>query len=127
MKQAISGLFSSKKAIVYVVTVGVMAGIIFGGVDPDHAADFVDKLSKLAMAYLGGQGLADLGKYAGQAYASGKKAVAERDSNPGDWKDRVAEAGDVAQDAGEKAGEAAEAAASGNDVATIPPPPKIGA
>ena len=127
MKQAISGLFSSKKAIVYVVTVGVMAGIIFGGVDPEHAADFVDKLSKLAMAYLGGQGLADLGKYAGQAYASGKKAVAERDANPGDWKDRVAEAGDVAQDAGEKAGEAVEAAASGSDVATIPPPPKIGA
>ena len=95
MKNAISGLLSSKKAIVYVVTVLVMAGIIFGGVDPDHAADFVDKLSKLAMAYLGGQGLSDLGRYAGEAYASGQKAIADRDRELDEWNTRIEDAAEA--------------------------------
>lgn len=78
MKNTIKELVSSKKALIYVTTVGTIAAIIFGGIDPEHASDFIDKLTALAMAYLGGQGLADLGKYAGEAYASGKTAVESR-------------------------------------------------
>lgn len=110
MKNAVSGLFSSKKAIVYVVTVIVMGAIIFGGVDPEHASEFVDKLSNLAMAYLGGQGLSDLGKYAGQAYASGQKAIADRDCELDNWEERVADGVEAGQDAGEKAEDVAEKA-----------------
>ncbi len=99
MKEAISGLLSSKKAIVYIVTVAVMAAVMFGGVDPEHASDFIDSLTDLAMAYLGGQGLADLGRHAGAAYASGKKAIDNRDEDVSGWTDRAAEAGDAAEDA----------------------------
>jgi hypothetical protein len=81
MKNAIQSLFGSKKAVVFMTTVIIMAAVTFG-IDPEHAAEFVDKLTALAMAYLGGQGLADLGKYAGEAYSSGKRAVAERERNP---------------------------------------------
>ena len=77
--QALKDLTHSKKAIVYVVTAAVMAAVVFGGIEPAAADSFLDKLYKLAMAYLGGQGLADLGKYAGEAYASGKKAIETRD------------------------------------------------
>ena len=123
MKNAISGLFSSKKAIVYVVTVLVMAGIIFGGVDPEHAADFVDKLSNLAMAYLGGQGLADLGKYAGEAYASGQKAIADRDRELDDWNTRIEDAAEAGKAAGDKAEEVVEKA---EEKGKLPAPPKVG-
>jgi len=78
MKNMIKDLATSKKALIYLVTVATIAAIVFGGIDPEHASDFVDKLTALAMAYLGGQGLADLGKYAGEAIASGKTAVASR-------------------------------------------------
>lgn len=81
MKKAIQSLFESKKAVVFMTTVIIMAAVTFG-IDPAHAAEFVDKLTALAMAYLGGQGLADLGKYAGEAYSSGKKAVVEREVAP---------------------------------------------
>ena len=81
MKKVLQSLFESKKAVVFMTTVIIMAAVMFG-INPEHAADFVDKLSALAMAYLGGQGLADLGKYAGEAYASGKKAVVERETTP---------------------------------------------
>ena len=127
MKNAISGLFSSKKAIVYVVTVIVMAAIIFGGVDPDHASDFVDKLSKLAMAYLGGQGLADLGKYAGEAYSSGQKAIADRDREMDDWETRVAEGVEAGKGAGDKVEDVAEAAEEkAEQDGKLPAPPKVG-
>ena len=123
MKNAVSGLFSSKKAIVYVVTVGVMAAIIFGGIDPEHASEFVDKLSKLAMAYLGGQGLADLGKYAGEAYSTGQKAIADRDRELDDWNTRIEDAAEAGQDAGEKTEEVVEKAEAEGK---IPAPPKVG-
>jgi len=109
MKTAISGLLSSKKAIIYVVTVGTMAAIMFGGVDPEHASEFIDSLTNLAMAYLGGQGLADLGKYAGNAYKSGKKAIAGRDAD-GSFVDRASEAGEAAESAAKAAAEVADAA-----------------
>lgn len=105
MKNAAIGLLSSKKAVVYLVTVIVMAAVIFGGVDPAHAADFVEKLTMLSMAYLGGQGLADMGRYAGEAYASGKRAITESDRS-GPLADRL-EAG---VDSGLAAGEATKAA-----------------
>lgn len=123
MKNAIAGLFSSKKAIVYVVTVLVMAGIIFGGVDPDHASDFIDKLGGLAMAYLGGQGLADLGKYAGEAYASGQKAIADRDRELDNWEERVVAAAEAGQEAGAKTEEVIRKA---EEDGKIPAPPMIG-
>lgn len=126
MKQAISGLISSKKAIVYVVTVGVMAGIIFGGVDPEQATDFVDKLSKLAMAYLGGQGLSDLGKYAGEAYASGQKAIADRDRELGKWNERLGEAGAAAGDIEDKIEDVVEAGAAAKEAGKLPALPKLG-
>ncbi len=122
MKQAIAGLFGSKKAIVYVVTVGVMAAVMFGGVEAEHASDFIDKLSKLAMAYLGGQGLADLGKYAGAAYRSGKKAIDGRDPNASGWQGRV----DDAVAAGGDAGDAAEGVVEEVKKTGIPAPPKLG-
>lgn len=121
MKEAIVGLFSSKKAIVYVVTVGVIAAVIFGGFDPEQATDFVDKLSKLAMAYLGGQGLADLGKYAGDAYRSGKAAVEGRDSSS-PTQARIQAAAAVAQDIADDVQDVAEVA----EKASAPEPPKAG-
>lgn len=121
MKQAIAGLFSSKKAIVYVVTVGVIAGIIFGGFDPEQTTNFVDKLSKLAMAYLGGQGLADLGKYAGEAYSAGKETLGSRDTS-GTPQDRIQAAAAVANDVADDVEKVAEAA-KGTE---IPEPPKVG-
>ena len=130
MGKAFKDLAGSKKAIVFFITVVAMAAIIFGGVDPEHGSDFIDKLVKLAMAYLGGQGLADLGKYAGEAYSSGKKAVESRDKD-GDWKDRLGDAADAADEISEKAEEAADAAGEvAADVAEkadkIAPPPKTG-
>ena len=76
--KAIKDLAGSKKAIVFFITVAAMTATTFGGVEPERATDFIDKLVMLAMAYLGGQGLADLGKYAGEAYSSGKKALESR-------------------------------------------------
>lgn len=98
-------LTQSKKAIVYVVTAAVMAVVMFAGLDPVAVADFTDKLYMLAMAYLGGQGLADLGKYAGEAYASGKKVVVSQGGAP----DREAAAA-VALAVGERAAEVIEEA-----------------
>lgn len=99
--KAIKDLVGSKKAIVFFVTVAAMSAITFGGVDATQATDFVDKLTMLAMAYLGGQGLADLGRYAGEAYASGKKAIEGRDTGR-DWKGRVELAVATADDIGKK-------------------------
>lgn len=79
MLQALKEMSGSKKAIVFVVTVAFMAAVIFGGVETEAANDFTEKLYLLAMAYLGGQGLADLGRYAGEAYRSGKVALETRD------------------------------------------------
>jgi len=79
MLQALKEMSGSKKAIVFVVTVAFMAAVIFGGVETQAANDFTEKLYLLAMAYLGGQGLADLGRYAGEAYRSGKVALETRD------------------------------------------------
>lgn len=75
----LADLARSKKALVFLITALATAAVTFSGIDPALAADFTDKLYLLAMAYLGGQGLADLGKYAGQAYASGQLALASRD------------------------------------------------
>ena len=113
---AITGLFKSKKAIVYLASVAVMAAIIFG-VEPEHATEFVDKLVNLSMAYLGGQGLADLGKYAGEAYATGQKAIADRDRELSDWNDRVATAAGAAESARDTVEAAVDAAAAGDDAA----------
>jgi len=98
--KALKDLGQSKKAIVYVITAVVMAGVLFSGIDPDAAESFLDKLYKLAMAYLGGQGLADLGRYAGEAYASGKKALDTR--KPG-REVTVGELAEAAKDVTEKA------------------------
>lgn len=126
MGKAIKDLAGSKKAIVFFVTVVAMAAIIFGGVDPEHGSEFIDKLVNLAMAYLGGQGLADLGKYAGEAYASGKKAVESRDKD-GDWKDRLSDAGEAADEVSEAAEDAADVVAEMAEKAKkIDPPPKTG-
>ena len=71
MNTAIPGLLSSKKAVVYITAIIAIAAIIFGGVDPQLAPAYIEKLSDLTMAYLGAQGLAD----AGRAFAA-KKAPA---------------------------------------------------
>jgi hypothetical protein len=96
--KAIKSLSQSKKAVVYLATAAVMAAVLFSGVDPVAAESFLDKLYKLAMAYLGGQGLADLGKYAGDAYASGKAMVdsvdPERDTSLDDAAAVAAEVAD---------------------------------
>lgn len=81
MLQAFKDMSGSKKAIVFALTAILMAAVIFGGVETEAANHFTDKLYKLAMAYLGGQGLADLGKYAGEAYKAGKNAVETRDTD----------------------------------------------
>jgi hypothetical protein len=64
----IKGFFNSKKFIVFLVTVIVAAAVMFG-VPEEQAIQFVEYLVKLAMAYMGGQGIADAGKYAGEAIA----------------------------------------------------------
>jgi len=81
MLQAFKDMSGSKKAIVFALTAILMAAVIFGGVETEAANHFTDKLYKLAMAYLGGQGLADLGRYAGEAYKAGKNAVETRDTD----------------------------------------------
>lgn len=81
MLKAFKDMSGSKKAIVFVLTAILMAAVIFGGIETEAANHFTDKLYKLAMAYLGGQGLADLGKYAGEAYKAGKGAVETRDKD----------------------------------------------
>lgn len=81
MLQAFKDMSGSKKAIVFALTAILMAAVIFGGIETEAANHFTDKLYKLAMAYLGGQGLADLGKYAGEAYRAGKNAVETRDTD----------------------------------------------
>jgi len=99
--QAFNDMSGSKKAIVFVLTALLMAAVIFGGVDTEAANEFTDKLYKLAMAYLGGQGLADLGKYAGEAWKSGKKAVDSRDDrpeNPDEWIERLEKLEELDQD-----------------------------
>ena len=98
--KALKDLSQSKKAIVYVITAAVMAAVLFSGVEPAAAESFLDKLYKLAMAYLGGQGLADLGRYAGEAWSTGKAAVESRDPDREVSLDRAIEAaGDVAKKA----------------------------
>ena len=74
--KVIKDLTQSKKAWVYLVAVVVMTGVVFGDLDPVLAHEFVDKMTALTMAYLGGQGAADLGKYLGEAWASGKALAA---------------------------------------------------
>ena len=103
--QAIKDLTQSKKAIVYLFTAAVMAAVLFGGVDPDAAESFLDKLYKLAMAYLGGQGLADLGRYAGDAYKSGKAAIDSRDP---DREVSIADVVEVGKDAADKSEDIAD-------------------
>lgn len=105
--KGITGLTQSKKAIVFLLTAIIMAAVMFAGLDPAAVSDFTDKLYKLAMAYLGGQGLADLGKYAGEAIASGKTAVETRDP---DREVTIKEAAEVAAGASAKAAEAIDAA-----------------
>lgn len=65
----IKALFTSKKFVVFLTTALTAAAATFGGLPEEQAASFVDKLVAVAMAYLGGQGLADAGKYAGEAIA----------------------------------------------------------
>lgn len=101
--KGVTGLAQSKKAVVFLLTAALMAAVMFGGFDPAAVGDFTDKLYKLAMAYLGGQGLADLGRYAGEAYASGKKAIDTRDPARDVTMGEVAA---VATSAGEKVSDA---------------------
>lgn len=63
---------TSKKFIVFALTVIVSAAVMFG-VPEEAALDFVDTLVKLAMVYMGSQGVADVGKYAGEALAETRK------------------------------------------------------
>jgi len=91
--EAAKGLIRSKKAIVYAVAVVAMTAVVFGGLDPQLAHEFVDKLTLLTMAYLGGQGAADLGKYLGDAWATGKALV---ESATDDEPSSVADGLDVA-------------------------------
>lgn len=95
MLQAIKEMSGSKKAIVFVVTVAFMAAVIFGGVETEAANDFTEKLYLLAMAYLGGQGLADLGRYAGEAYRSGRVALETRDGGMPTGEDVAKRVGDL--------------------------------
>lgn len=83
MKTAISGLLSSKKAIVCFTSILTIAAIVLGGVNPEHAPEFIDKLTKIVMAYLGSQGLADVGKEIRKAMAAAKTepAVTEDDNS----------------------------------------------
>jgi hypothetical protein len=59
---------TSKKFVVFALTVIVSAAVMFG-IPEESALTFVDKLVQLAMVYMGSQGVADVGKYAGEAIA----------------------------------------------------------
>jgi len=71
----LSNLAGSKKAVVFLLTTALLALATFGGFEPAAVEKFVDSLYVLAVAYLGGQSIADLGKYAGDAIARGREVV----------------------------------------------------
>ena len=75
MKNAIAGMFSSKKFLVFISTTLVTTLVVFGGLPEEQATEYVDKLIKLAMAYMGGQGVADAGKYFGAAMGKARSVV----------------------------------------------------
>ena len=116
MKSAISELFNSKKAIVCFSSIVTMAAVIFGDVDPELAPEFIDKLTKVTMAYLGAQGLSDVGKSMLAKKAEPEAApAAPEDDNSG----QESRATDVDEDDDEEE--------PSSDTAVISPPPKVGA
>lgn len=60
-------MFSSKKFIVFLTTAVTAIVVSVTGMGEEQAGQLVDKIINLAMAYMGGQGLADAGKYFGGA------------------------------------------------------------
>ncbi len=68
-------LSRSKKAFVFLFSTGLMAAVVFGGVDATLAQEFIDSLTTLALGYLAGQGAADLGRNVGDAIEKGRAAV----------------------------------------------------
>jgi hypothetical protein len=66
MSDAIKSMLSSKKFLVFLTTVITAIVVAVTGLGDEQAAHLVDEIISLAMAYMGGQGLADAGKYFGQ-------------------------------------------------------------
>ena len=95
--EALKGLAKSKKAIVYAVAVVAMTGVVFGGLDPALAHEFVDKLAMLTMAYLGGQGVADLGKHVGEAWVAGRALMESAGDEPTSVEDGISVAAGVVE------------------------------
>lgn len=66
MTEILKSMLSSKKFVVFLATTATAIVVAITGLGEDQAAHIVDKIINLAMAYMGGQGLADAGKYFGQ-------------------------------------------------------------
>jgi hypothetical protein len=77
MNELLRSMFSSKKFIVFLATTATAIVVAVTGLGEDQAAQLVDKIINLAMAYMGGQGLADAGKYFGSALNGHGPKVAE--------------------------------------------------
>jgi len=92
-------MWKSKKAIVYFVAVIAMGVVTFCGLDPVLAHEFVGQLALVTSAYLAGQGIADVGKHAGQALDAGR-ALAR---SAGEHSPSASEAAEVATAAAEVA------------------------
>lgn len=80
MSEAVKAMFASKKFLVFLTTTLTAIIVAVTGLGEDQAANLVDKIVNLAMAYMGGQGLADLGKYAGEAMSKKSESA---DDTPG--------------------------------------------
>jgi hypothetical protein len=78
MNALIKSMLSSKKFIVFLATVLTAIIVATTGLGEAEAANLVDKIINLAMAYMGGQGLADAGKYLGHAMNGHGPKVVEK-------------------------------------------------
>ncbi len=58
----IKALFDSKKFIVFLTGTITSAAVLFAGMEEAQAAQLADRIMFLTGTYIGGQGLADLGK-----------------------------------------------------------------
>lgn len=69
-QNVVAALLSSKKFIALITGVVGLLLVKFAGFTEEAAADIADKLANLVMAYLGAQGVADLGRGIGSNRSS---------------------------------------------------------
>jgi hypothetical protein len=81
MKEALTGLFNSKKALAGIAATTASTLVVIAGqkgwvIDPDAAQLLVIAILTLAGAVIGGQGLSDMGKEKAKVEAAAAEVVA---------------------------------------------------